>query len=66
MIRLYLKEWREHKALTQAQLAERAGVTITALSRIETGQIRWTAEHLEQLALALDIDDPRKLLFPPS
>jgi len=27
--------------------------------------MRWHSELLEQMALALDLDDPRKVLFPP-
>ena len=53
MVRLFLKEWREHRGFTQAQLAERTGMNGTTLSRMEHEQFRWTAEHLEQLALAL-------------
>ncbi len=65
MVRLYLREWREHRGLTQQQLAERAGIALPNLSRIEDGQMRWHSELLEQMALALDLDDPRKVLFPP-
>lgn len=66
MIQLLLKEWREHRGLTQQQLAERSGIALPNLSKIELGKMRWHSEMLEQLALALDLDDPRKLLFPPA
>lgn len=65
MVRLFLKEWREHRGLQQKDLAARAGINDVTVSRMEHEQFRWTSEHLEQLALALDIDDARKLLYPP-
>lgn len=66
MVRLYLKEWRDFKGLSNLELASRVGMNPTTLYRMEAEQFRWTAEHLEQLALGLDLDDPRKLLYPPS
>ncbi|SCB51786.1 Helix-turn-helix domain-containing protein [Bradyrhizobium yuanmingense] len=66
MIQLFLREWREHRGLTQQQLAERSGIALPNLSKIELGQMRWHSEMLEQLALAFDLDDPRRLLFPPA
>lgn len=65
MIQLFLKEWRSHKGLTLDQLGERAGMHATTVSRLELQQTKWTSEQLEELALALDLDDPRKLLFEP-
>jgi transcriptional regulator with XRE-family HTH domain len=66
VVRLYLKEWREHRGLTQQQLSERSGIALQNISQFETGVRTWNVEHLEQLSLALDIDDPRKLLFGPA
>lgn len=65
MIRLYLKEWREHKNLSQVELSERAGVAATTISRLELQQMRWSSEQIEKFALALDLDNPRDLLFAP-
>jgi transcriptional regulator with XRE-family HTH domain len=37
-VRLYLAEWREHRKLTQQQLADQLGSTSATVSRWETGQ----------------------------
>lgn len=65
MVRLFIKEWRERKGISHNDVAERAGMSPATLSKIEAEQMRWTSEHLQQLALALDINEPRILLYPP-
>jgi DNA-binding XRE family transcriptional regulator len=57
----HLRAWREARALTQTELAERAGVTRPTITRGETGQhvIRWT--NVRKIAEALSIT-PRQLL----
>ena len=53
-MRVRLEEWRRRRLLTQGELAEKAGVGITTIVRIEAGQgARVTT--LRKLAAALDI-----------
>lgn len=51
-----VKVWREHRKLTQARLAARAGVTQAYLSDIEAGKKTGSAKVLKALAAALHID----------
>lgn len=52
--KIYLKEWRKHRGLTQAQLAELVETTDATISRIETGKFNYTRATLEKLADALN------------
>ncbi len=53
-----LRRWRERAALTQEELAGRAGVTAKAVSALERGERRRPYPHtLRALADALDLDD---------
>ena len=56
-----LKRQRTLKALTQAQLAERAGVTTATVARTERDEIEPRMTTLRKLAEALGIE-PRELL----
>ncbi len=51
-----LKRQRTLKALTQAQLAERAGVTTATVARIERDEIEPRMTTLRKLAAALEVD----------
>ena len=48
----YLKEWREHRNLSQARAAELSGLAQPVIQRIESGARKYNAEHLEALAKA--------------
>jgi DNA-binding Xre family transcriptional regulator len=50
-----VRVWREHRGLTMAALAERAGIAQLYLSQIETGKRDGTAQTMKKLALALDV-----------
>ncbi len=54
-----VRAWREHRKLTQEQLAESAGISKSYLSQIESGKRRGTTNVLVALAnaLGLDLDD---------
>jgi DNA-binding XRE family transcriptional regulator len=54
-----VRAWREHRKLTQEQLAEAAGISKSYLSQIESGKRRGTTNVLVALAnaLGLDLDD---------
>ena len=56
--RLFLREWREHRQLTQEQLAARLETTKSAISRIETGKRDFTGGFLEAAADALSVEPP--------
>lgn len=74
----YVKEWRQHRELTQKELVDRllalAGdhrpddpalripTTEASLSRIENGKQNFSIGTLEAIALALDVDEPGWLL----
>ena len=47
--------WREHRGLTQQQLAEMAGISTPYLSQIETGKRSGTTEVLLAIAKALHV-----------
>ena len=51
-----LKKQRPLKALTQAQLAERAGVTTATVARIERDEIEPRMTTLRKLAQGLEVD----------
>ena len=50
-----VRVWREHRGLTMAALAERAGIAQPYLSQIETGKRDGTAQRMKKLAEALDV-----------
>ena len=50
-----LRTLRELKALTQKELANKAGISEAALNRIETGQAKARPSTRRKLALALGV-----------
>ena len=59
-----LRSVRELKGWSSYDLAQRAGVAQSTISRIETGKIRPTARTLAKLAKAMENKDLGKLLKP--
>lgn len=55
-----LKRLREDRLLTQAELAERAGVALSSLVRIENNQVDPRFSSIKKLARALDVE-PKEL-----
>ncbi|OOG22757.1 transcriptional regulator [Thioalkalivibrio denitrificans] len=51
-----LRVWREYRGLTQAQLAQQAGVDKTYISQIESGRKTGSVKILRQLADALEVE----------
>lgn len=51
-----VRVWREHRGLTQAQLAEAAGVTQSMVAMIERGDRRGTVDTLNVIARALKVE----------
>ena len=60
--RTFIREWREHRGLTQEQLADRLETSVASISRIETGTQPYTQDTLEALAEAL-MTDPASLIM---
>jgi len=50
-----IRVWREHRGLTQQQLAESAGISTPYLSQIESGKRKGTADVLTAIAKALNL-----------
>jgi DNA-binding XRE family transcriptional regulator len=50
-----IKLWREHRGLTQQELATWAGISKPYLSQIETGKRQGTIETLSAIARSLDV-----------
>jgi transcriptional regulator with XRE-family HTH domain len=52
---LIVREWRERRGLSYRELAERAGIALSTLYRIESGAASPTVAMLETLARALRV-----------
>jgi DNA-binding XRE family transcriptional regulator len=50
-----IKLWRDHRGLTQQELADRAGISKPYLSQIESGKRQGTVETLAAIARALEV-----------
>lgn len=56
LVRTALKELRESKFLTQRELAEKSGVGVATIARVEKGKHQPTFRTIKRLAAALGID----------
>lgn len=54
-VRRRLRELRNDRGLTLADVAERAGMAVSTLSRLESGGRRLALDHLPPLARALEV-----------
>lgn len=52
-----VRAWREHKKMSQAELAGRLGITQAACSQLEKSQDRMRASTLRRIAAALGITE---------
>lgn len=50
-----IKEYREHQGLTQAELAEKTGMKVPYISRIENGKVDLQLSSALRILDALDI-----------
>jgi transcriptional regulator with XRE-family HTH domain len=62
--RHYLREWREHLHLKQEELAALTGISMSVISRYETGERRIHMEAQFKLMRALGIT-PSEFFSPP-
>ncbi len=60
-----LRSLREDRLLTQAELAERAGIALSSLVRIENDQVDPRFTSIRKLAQALEVH-PRELTGRPA
>jgi transcriptional regulator with XRE-family HTH domain len=63
--RTYIRQWREHRGLTQEQLAARIDMTPSHLSMLERGQRGYTQDTMEIIAEALQTDVASLLMRNP-
>jgi len=52
----FIKAWRKHRKMTVEAVAERAGLTASMISQLETGRSAYTQNSLEAVAGALGVD----------
>jgi transcriptional regulator with XRE-family HTH domain len=64
--RHFIREWRKHRGLTQAQLAERIGIAESYVSKIESGKRRYDQPFLEAAADVLRCDPADLIIRDPS
>lgn len=64
--RIFVKEWRTYRGLTQEQLAERVGWGVSNVSQLEQGRQGYSQEGLESLAEALQCDPGQLLNVDPT
>jgi DNA-binding XRE family transcriptional regulator len=50
-----IRVWREYRALTQAKLAQAAGISTAYLSQLESGKRVGTADVLSRIARSLNV-----------
>ena len=61
----FLRQWRQAKGLTQADLAFRAATVKSEISRLERGSRKMTLEWMSRLTQAMGIDREDLMLPPP-
>lgn len=61
---IYLKEWLNHRGLSDERAAQRLGIDRTTLWKWRTQPRRLTRDKLASLAVILDIE-PEELYRPP-
>jgi len=64
-VRRRLRELRTERGLTLQQVAERASIDISTLSRLEAGKRRLALDHIPALAAALGVSADELLGAPP-
>lgn len=62
----FLKQWRDHRGLTQEKLGEMAGLTSSSISQIEHGKQGFSAESFLALCKALNCTPAELLAHDPS
>lgn len=63
--RVYLREWRLAKGLTQPELAKRTGTVKSEVSRLEKGARRMTVDWMNKFATAMGVSVEDLMTLPP-
>jgi transcriptional regulator with XRE-family HTH domain len=63
--RIFLREWREYRSYSQAELARISGVSRNAINRIEAGARDARPDTVRKLAKALGTDPHKVRRLPP-
>ncbi|MGE2833546.1 helix-turn-helix domain-containing protein [Mycobacterium sp. SMC-4] len=64
-VRSRLRQLRQQRAMTLEDVAQRANIDVSTLSRLESGKRRLALDHLPRLAAALSVSTD-ELLTPPT
>lgn len=64
--RIFLKEWRKYRGMTQEQLAEAAGMVVSNVAQLEQGRQGYSDKGLEALADALRCTPGQILMVDPT
>lgn len=64
-MRMYLREWRKSKNMTQDELADLIGTNKGQISKLETGFRDWDQSWIQKIATALKLQDELHLFQPP-
>lgn len=62
--RVYFREWREARGLTQEQVAERLNTTKATVSRMENNRSQYNRGYVEALADALQVSPDQLFRHP--
>jgi transcriptional regulator with XRE-family HTH domain len=65
-MRIRLKEWRQRRLFTQAELAERVEMTLGTINRIERGVHEPRFSTIRKLAAALDVTPDDLIVDAPN
>lgn len=65
-LRHFIKEWREHRGLSQEQVASRLQISRENYGRIEAGKVPYNQDFLELAAYALACEPADLLMRNPS
>jgi len=63
-VRRRIRELRAQQGLTLEDVATRAGIDVSTLSRLESGKRRLALDHLPRLAVALSVSTDELLRAP--
>lgn len=63
--RTFLRQWREHRNLTQDQAADRMGIDRSLLSKVENGKAQYNQAFLEAAAMAYSCEPSDLLIRNP-
>lgn len=61
-LRQNIRDFREDKNLTQADIAEKLGMSVTGYAKLERGESQIRVDRLEQIAQILDVE-PNELMY---